>query len=220
MRIYLQPVAFILTRPENVQRDAAGEFLPMDGVELQQAPEGSRVVLMVPLVYDGRGLFGMVGYLSPSGSKSGREMLAACLEVGRAMGLSEEEAVEKMLKVMRERTALGDGKDIAGRFIRKLCADTSAEAIVKVDESYWLAMPPGKEREDFPKDLSDCPEASECLMINLETRLAHLWTHIPFVRTKRNLGKVKSFGEPVEHLSAKSENAISGRFTHFIEAPQ
>jgi hypothetical protein len=209
--------AFVLTRAKRLPDAVRHVVHDGDSPQLEKEMAESEITIVVaPLFYDGDGLYDVIRFLAPdeAADRAVRELVA----MAPAFGMTPQEAREKVVRTFLAKWEC-DGKDIAASALRKLCHEMEAEAVIKVDEAYQLGH---CDRGNVPTSLADDPNAGEVLQVYMETRRHQRYTILPFERTERDTGSIKSWGEQVERTTLRSDpdNALRGRFTGFIEEAQ
>lgn len=112
-------------------------------------------------------------------------------------------------------------KDVWAAWFKDFLRRSGALAYVKIDEAYTLNIVahPGKTHKEiramYPRDLSDCEAASECLTVALESKLFCRNIDLPFTRTVRNTGRVRSWGEQ-RVLDSRKGAQLGGRFYNLL----
>lgn len=156
-----------------------------------------------------------------------RSVVETLVAVGKSGGFSASDTRKRILKILMETAGLGE-KDLLALHIRDVLKRMGALAYCKVDDGYTMNVSP-KEGETVeqarrrePGDLANAEQATEAIIVQLETPTFMRTITLPYTRTKRNTGKVKEFGEPrvIESLRAADPNhRLTGRFTWMLEAP-
>lgn len=203
--------AWVLTRKMNVDARLRSKCVSVDDWQPAQDDGTSPrrcVLLEVAINYEDPRF--LVNYLEYAAKHP--DEFAALRAVGHDSGYKDPDKF--IVDTVKEMSGV-DGKDIAVRFLTKLCRETEAEAIVKVDE-VWMRQGEGA----LPNEtLENDPAAGEAIMCFLETSTLHRALVLPFTRRQRNTGKVKQFGSRSELLDCFDEQGtyrLEGRFTGIL----
>lgn len=231
---HLMPMVFIVTTPERLSLKAR-EVLAQ-AVELRPGDKEKPFhMILVPIDYSWPTLLSYAAaYLVPQ-EKHG--VLENGLGILCRSGASKEEAAKAMVRALCEKAGIHENSLVA-MHIRHVLKESGALGFCKLDDAFVLQIPDAEGfdnltpeervkrasefRNKYPEDLSDCPEASECIQCSLETISFQRLVQVPYTRTKRHDGQVTGFGKP-QVIEAnrfdETRHHSAGRFAWMMEEP-
>lgn len=218
---------FILTRQMNI--DAELREIMMDITEMEWRPATAHdgtdplqyVIIGVPIAYeDPRQLLAMLAFFTED-RKVATQAFSNMTAFGKRMNHSNPERY--IVEMIKAKFGMHHDKDIVATWLREFVRLTEAEAFAKVDEMYvkMVQTPPDttieQARENVPKSLKDDLETSEAIGVVVEDKNQTRMVNLPFTRSIRDVGKVLSFGEPIEFVDdGKGPARTEGRFVNVI----
>ena len=181
------------------------------------------LLLAIPCLYDDHGmLIQMLTYLAPN-----QEDMASAFNVLRAsapqfgIGNAEKHIIETIKKNWKM-----NEKDIVASFIRKVCEETKAHTLVKIDEAYSAMSPvkPGASAKDardgLPPDLKDAPNRLECIQVVTETKTFRRLSAQTFSRKSEDKDapafKEIVWGQVLANEDTVDKQMFSGRFVNLL----
>lgn len=185
-------------------------------------------ILVVPCLYgDAKALFEMIHYLAPDEEE--RQLMSSLLAIGATLNI--EDPYVSMVKGFKRAFSLHE-KDIVAAFLKKVCADTQAVAIAKVDESWIrddIKKVPGETieqaRERYPNGLENDPLRKEGIQIVIETKTFRIMKLVKFERASQDRNdpgyRQITWGEEDSIIDETVENQkATGRFLNILMPPK
>jgi hypothetical protein len=104
-------------------------------------------------------------------------------------------------------------KDLYAAWLKDFLTRTHALAFLKVDDTWVLKTSTPEAARKHTGNLADNPDATEAIIVSMETKQFARIVAMPYEREARGEGPVKSFGEWFEYPTQMFE----GRFTNLLQ---
>lgn len=197
-----------------------GEMVTEDQIGL---PGKDNLLLAVPCFYDDVNmLVHMLTYLSmhPDKTEEAFNLLRASAP---QIGVKDPE--RKIVDSFKKNWDCEE-KDIVANFLRKVCEETKAHTIVKIDEVYASiierkeGMSAKDARNSLPKDLKDAPGRTEGIQVATETKTFRRFSMQPFSRKSEDETapgyKEIIWSELMNTEDTVEKQLFTGRFANLI----
>lgn len=212
----LTPFVFMLVQPETVSNSIQKNMRTLEGESFETMPKNDEPVLAVlPQHKSASEWFAIAMELLIPAEK--RAAIPSMLELGMTTGRTLAQVKAHFLKTVLDARGMDD-KDLLAAHIKDVLKRTAALAYIKVDDGYVLHCRP-EDRREHPAGLENHEEASEALLIQLETPTFLRLLTLPYARTERNKGAFQSFGAVQERLDERGKGTLEGRLVWLMEAP-